>query len=268
LLRLMQDHRVTVGFGNPDLLEALTHASSWPSADLTSVRFIITGGAPVPARLIRRFLDRGITLLQGYGLSEAAPFVLLVDPADALTKVGAAGKPPPMVEIRIAGPDSVDVAQGETGELLVRGPNVMAGYWRRPDATQATIDEQGWLRTGDAARMDADGDVWIVDRVRDRYSASGGVVYPGDIERTLSSHEAVAEAGVVGVPGDGDEVGAAFVVLVPGARATEAELLEFCARNLAEYQVPSTITFVEELPRSSVGKLIRDALRASARATG
>jgi fatty-acyl-CoA synthase len=268
LLRLIEDHRVTVGFGNPDLLEALTHASSWPSTDLGSVRFIITGGAPVPARLIRTFLDRGMTLLQGYGLSEAAPVVLLVDPADALTKVGAAGKPPPMVDIRIAGPDSVDVAEGETGELLVRGPTVLAGFWGGPAATRAAIDERGWLRTGDAARMDADGDVWIVDRVRDRYSTPGGVVYPGDVERALSLHEAVAEAGVVGVPGDGAEVGAAFVVLIPDALATEAELLEFCARHLAGYQIPASIRFVDELPRNSVGKLQRDALRAAAGAAG
>jgi fatty-acyl-CoA synthase len=265
LLRLMEDHRVTVGFGNPDLLEALTHASSWPSADLTSVRFIITGGAPVPARLIRGFLDRGITLLQGYGLSEAAPFVLLVDPADALMKVGAAGKPPPMVEIRIAGPDSVDVAQGETGELLVRGPNVMAGYWNRPEATREVLSSDGWLRTGDAARRDEQGYVWIVDRVADRFLSDGRPVYPGDVERVLTGHPLVADAGVVHVPAKGaGEVVAAFVVLSAGSQATDQEILAYGRQRLAAHQAPASVTFLDRLPRNSVGKLLRTQLRAFA----
>jgi acyl-CoA synthetase (AMP-forming)/AMP-acid ligase II len=268
LLGLIERHRVTIGFGNPDLLEALTLAKRWQGADLASVRFIMTGGTPVPERLIRAFLDRGVTILQGYGLSEAAPLVLLVDPADALQKVGAAGKPPLLVEVRIVGQDLRDLGAGETGELLARGPNVMAGYWRRPDATRAAIDEQGWLRTGDAARMDADGEVWIVDRVRDRYVTSGGIVYPGDVERSLAAHPAVAEAGVVGVPGVDGDVGAAFIVLSQGAAATESELLTFSGYTLAEHQLPASITFVEALPRNSVGKLIREALRAWATAFG
>jgi acyl-CoA synthetase (AMP-forming)/AMP-acid ligase II len=264
LLRLVERHKVTIGFGNPDLLDALAQAPNWPRVDLTSLRFMMTGGAPVPERLIRTFLDRGVTLVQGYGLSEAAPLVLLVDPADAATKVGAAGKPPPLVEVRIVGSDDVDLPPGQTGELLVRGPNVMTGYWRRPEATSAVIDGQGWLRTGDAARLDPEGDIWIVDRVADAYETAGGVVYPGDVERTLISHPAVAEAGVVGVSGTEGTVGAAFIVLFRGAQTTEAELVAYCREMLPEYQIPSSIAFIDELPRSSVGKLMRHALKAAA----
>ena len=222
------------------------------------------GGAPVPERLIRTFLDRGIMLLQGYGLSEAAPLVLLVDPEDAIRKVGAAGRPPLFVDVRIVRPDLVDVAPGETGELLVRGPNVMAGYWKRPDATRAAIDERGWLKTGDAAWADPDGDIWIVDRVHEGYPTAGGVVYPGNVERVLVSDPAVLDAGVVGVPSAGGYVGAAFVVLAPGSTTSEAELLALCRQRLAHHEVPASITFVDALPRSSVGKLLRQMLRTLA----
>lgn len=203
LLALVERHGVTVGFANPDLLEAMLRAERWPSVDLSRVRFFMTGGAPVPERLIRAYLARGVTLLQGYGLSEAAPLALLLDPASALRKVGAAGRPP----------------------LLV----------------------------------DADGDVWIVDRAGDGYVSMGQLVYPGDVERVLLAHPAVADAGVVGVP----EGGAAFVVLEPGATASEEALTDHCRAGLPAHAVPRTISFVPSLPRSSVGKLLRNELRGS-----
>ena len=261
LLGLMERHRVTVGFGNPDLLDALAQADRWSSVDLSSIRFVITGGAPVPERLIRAYLERGVTLLQGYGLSEAGPLALLLDAGQALEKIGSAGKPPLLVDVRITGAAGADVAPGETGELLVRGPNVMAGYRDRPAETRQALIEGGWLRTGDAARMDDDGYVWIVDRVEARFVSAGEVVYPGDVERVLLAHPSVADAGVVGVPAPhGGTVGAAFVVLWPGAAATEDELLGFCRGRLAVHQVPTSISFVGELPRNAVGKLLRDDL--------
>jgi fatty-acyl-CoA synthase len=256
ILRLISERRVTIGFGNPDLLEALTRAPSWPTADLSSVRCCITGGAPVPERLIRTFLDRGVTFLQGYGLSEAAPLVLLLDPAHALRKVGSAGKPPMFVDIRAVRPDGTACAPNETGELLVSGPNVTPGYWERPLATRDTIDEHGWLRTGDAARIDEEGFVWIVDRVEDAYEVSGHLVYPGDVERVLFEHPGIVDAGVVLHEGSGK----AFVVLPAGTVVSEDDVLEFCRARLAAHEVPSTVTFVDQLPRSSVGKLLRHEL--------
>jgi acyl-CoA synthetase (AMP-forming)/AMP-acid ligase II len=257
----MERHRVTVGFGNPDLLEALTRADRWPLADLSSVRFVITGGAPVPERLIRAYLDRGVPLIQGYGLSEAAPLVLLLDAEHGLHKIGSAGRPPLFVDIRIVDPAGDDVGRGDTGELLVRGPNVMAGYWRRPEETRAALTEGGWLRTGDAARLDGDGDVWIVDRISARFVSKGMVVYPGDVERALMSHPSVVDAGVVGIPApDGGHVGVAFVVLAAGTTAAESALLALCRESLPEHAVPGSISFVPELPRNAVGKLRRDEL--------
>jgi acyl-CoA synthetase (AMP-forming)/AMP-acid ligase II len=267
ILRLTEQHHVTVGFGTPEILESLIRSKLWSTADLSRVRFLITGGAPVPEALIRAYLERGLTLLQGYGLSEAAPVALLLQPEHALSKVGSAGTPPLFVDTRIAGPDGADVGPGQAGELLVRGPNVMAGYWNRPEATAAALMPDGWLRTGDAARPDEDGYIWIVGRMADSFISHGHVVHPGDVERVLLSHPAVADAGVVPVPGSGQElVGEALVVVAPGAGPSEQELLDWCREHLSAYQVPAFVRFVGHLPRNSVGKLIRAALHDAAAA--
>jgi len=259
----MERHRVTVGFGNPDLLDALARSEAWPQVDLSSVRFIVTGGAPVPERLIRTWLDRGVLLLQGYGLSEAAPMALLLDPTSALAKMGSAGRPPLLVDTQIEGPDGTVVGPGETGELLVRGPNVMAGYWRRPEATREVLSADGWLRTGDAARSDQEGYVWIVDRIAACFVSDGRHVYPGDVERVLTGHPAVADAGVVQVlERGGGEAVAALVVPTAGSKVTEQEILAFGREHLAAYEAPASVTFVDHLPRNSVGKLLRAELRA------
>jgi fatty-acyl-CoA synthase len=264
ILQAMERHRVTVGFGNPDLLDALARSQAWPQVDLSSVRFVVTGGAPVPERLLRAWLDRGVMLLQGYGLSEAAPLALLLDPTSALTKLGSAGRPPLLVDIQIVHPDQSVVGPGETGELLVRGPNVMAGYWRRPEATREVLSADGWLRTGDAARRDQEGYVWVVDRMTDRFLVAGRPVYPGDVERVLSGHPSVADAGVVQLGQGGGEAVAALVVLSAGSQATEQELLAYARRHLATHQMPTSVTFVDRLPRNSVGKLLRAELHALA----
>ena len=265
ILRLIERHRVSVGFGNPDILDALARSEIWPRADLSSVRFVLTGGAPVPDRLIRAYLDRGVTLLQGYGLSEAAPLALLLDPESALEKIGSAGRPPLLVDVRIVSPNGTVLGPGETGELLVRGPNVMAGYWNQPDATRDILSADGWLRTGDAARSDDEGYIWIVDRVADRFLSDGRLVYPGDVERVLTGHPSIADAGVVQVIAEGrGEVLVAFIVLSAGSEATEQEVLLFGQQHLPAHQAPASVRFVDRLPRNSVGKLIRAHLRAEA----
>jgi fatty-acyl-CoA synthase len=208
-----------VGFGNPDLLAALVRSRIWPTADLSSVRFLITGGAPVPEPLIGAYLERGLTLLQGYGLSEAAPVALLLQPDSALSKVGSAGTPPLFVDTKIVGSEDGAVGPFQTGELIVRGPNVIAGYCNRPEETAEVLSADGWLRTGDAARSDEDGYIWIVGRIVDSFISRGQVVHPGDVERVLLTHPGVAEAGVAAASGSGaEQVGTAFVVLGPGRR--------------------------------------------------
>ena len=265
VLRLTERHHVSVSFGNPDILESLTRSELWPAADLSRVRFLITGGAPVPEPLIRAYLERGLTLLQGYGLSEAAPVALLLQPDSALTKVGCAGTPPLFVDTKIVGSADAQVGPCQAGELLVRGPNVMAGYWNRPEETAAALTPDGWLRTGDVARADEDGYIWIVGRVADSFLSHGQVVHPGDVERVLLSHPAVAGAGVAAISEPGNElVAKAFVVVAPGAHTTADELLDWCREHLAAHQVPASVTFTSRLPRNSVGKLIRAELQNAA----
>jgi fatty-acyl-CoA synthase len=262
ILWLIERHRVTVGFGNPDLLDALVHSKLWPTVDLSSIRFFLTGGAPVPERLIRTYDDRRIPLLQGYGLSEAGPLALLLDAEGSRERIGSAGRPPMFVDLRIVDADGREVGAGDTGELLVRGPNVMAGYWRRPDETSAVLTANGWLHTGDAARMDEDGYFWIVDRFADRFVSAGRTVYPADVERALLGHPAVADAGVTAIAGDGGgEAPAAFVVLTSGSTATKEELRRYAASRLDAHARPVSVVIVDRLPRNSVGKLMRDELR-------
>ncbi len=263
LLELTERHRVTVGFGNPDLLDSIARSDRWPDADLSATRFFITGGAPVPERLVGTYLDRGVMLVQGYGLSEAAPIVLLLDPVNAARKMGSAGLPPAFVDVAIEDSEGAEAAAGEIGELLVRGPNVMGGYWRRPDATREVLTSDGWLRTGDAARADDEGFIWIVDRVSSRISTEGGPVYPWEVERELLAHPSVADAGVVGVPAThGSATPVAFVApAVPRAIDTD-ELLTFARARLPAHAAPTSIMVVPELPRTSVGKLRRDVLLA------
>lgn len=263
ILELIENRRVTVGFGNPDLLDRLLHSPLWTRVDLSSLRFVITGGSPVSEPLIRAFLDRGIPLLQGYGLSEAAPACLLLHHQDALEKVGSAGKPVFNVDVRIVDESGTPARPGETGELQVRGPNVMKGYWNRPESTAEAFASDGWLRTGDAARMESDGYFWIVDRMENGFVSDEALIYPGDIEKALLTHTAVEDVAVIGVPDHRKGmVGAAVVVLSDRAQVTEDDLLEACRETLTPPQVPHSITFVASIPRSSVGKVQRDEIAA------
>jgi fatty-acyl-CoA synthase len=258
VLGLLEQRRVTVGFGNPDLLGALVRSREWQTTDLGRIRCFITGGAPVPERLLRTYTERGVPLFQGYGLSEAGPFVLLLDAPNALRKLGSAGKPPLFVDVRTARRDGSPCAANETGELLARGPNVMVGYWNDEAATRTALDREGWLHTGDAARIDDEGYTWIVDRVVDAYESAGQVVYPGDVERVLGEHPSVDEVGIAARDG----VSIAFVVPTTGTATDEHELVEFCQRHLQRHQVPTSVIFVNSLPRNSVGKLLRHELGA------
>jgi fatty-acyl-CoA synthase len=273
---LMERHRVTIGFGSPDLLEALTRSPRWHSADFTNLRMFMTGGAPVHERLLRTCHERGFNVLQGYGLSEAAPFVSVLDDANGLRKLGSAGHPALFVDVRIVRADGSDAASGEIGDLLVSGPNVMAGYWKRPDATRRALDEHGWLRTGDVAFLDADGFLFIVGRAEDAYRSAGMLVHPGLAERVLRQHPTVAEACVVGR----DDGAVAYVVLEPWAGAlthsyvetgssrpvgaeaeVEAELWSLCREQLPVYARPSAIERVASLPKNPAGKIMRHRIR-------
>jgi fatty-acyl-CoA synthase len=252
---------ITSCMGVPQIYRAIADHPRFASADLSALRVAVCGGAPLEAGLIRRYQDRGVRFVQGYGLTEAAPNCLILPPEDAERKAGAAGRPYFFADVRVVGPNDEPVAPGGTGEVVVRGPSVMQGYWGRPEETAAAL-RGGWLRTGDAGLLDDDGFIWIVDRMKDMYISGGENVYPAEVERVLAGHPAVAEAAVIGVPDDRwGEVGRAIVVLRGGAVATQDELAAYCRERLARFKVPVTFVFADALPRNPTGKLLKPELR-------
>jgi fatty-acyl-CoA synthase len=264
VLRVIEHRRVTVVFSGPDLCASLSQLPEFDSADLSSVRIWMTGGAPVPESMIRLYQSRNIPFLQGYGLTEASPAVLLLQKEDAVRKVGSAGKPLFFTDIRIVRPDLTDVMPGEIGELLARGPNIMKGYWNQPAATKETIVDGGWLRTGDAARFDAEGYIFIVDRMKDAFISQGEQVFPSQVEEIISQHPKISGCAVAGVSDKETELtGIAFVVLKEGVKCSAEDLLDFCKARLPPSKLPKTIVFVEEIPRNPAGKVLRHRLLAN-----
>jgi fatty-acyl-CoA synthase len=247
-LELIERKRVTTMMGVPANYLFMAQHPGFASADLSSLRRCVVGGAPMPVPLIEEWRERGVEIVQGYGLTEAAPNVLCLPPEDAMRKLGSAGKPYPYVEVDV----------GEDGELLVRGPNVFPGYWRNPEATAETLRD-GWLHTGDVVERDDEGYFYVKGRLKEMFISGGENVYPAEIESVLHEHPHVRDAAVVGVPDERwGEVGAAYVVL-DGA-VTGDELIELCRARLARFKVPKSVHVVDELPRNSLGKIQKSEL--------
>jgi fatty-acyl-CoA synthase len=253
-LRLIEEKRVTTMMGVPPIYLFMAQHPRFAEADLGSLDRAVVGGAPMPEALLEAWAARGTAIVQGYGLTEAAPNVLCLPPEDAVRKLGFAGKPYPFVDVRLS----------DESELQVRGPNVFAGYWRNPQATADAFTEDGWLRTGDVAEADDEGYYRIKGRLKDMYISGGENVYPAEVEATLHEHPQVQDAAVVGVPHERwGECGVAFVV---ADGIGEEELLAWCAERLAKFKVPSTVRFVGEIPRNSLGKIQKQGLLQEATA--
>ena len=264
-LDLIAEHGVTTMMGVPATYLFLAQEPGFAVADLSSLRLAVVGGAPMPEALLETWIARGIEIVQGYGLTEAAPNVLCLPPEEATRKLGFAGKPYPHVDVALRDADTGALVEGTgTGELVVRGPNVFAGYWRNAEATEAAFAD-GWLLTGDVAERNAEGFYRIAGRIKDMVISGGENVYPAEIEDVLHAHPAVLEAAVVGVPDERwGEACAAFVVLREGSNVGTEELQRLCRDRLARFKVPKTFAFVDALPRSSMGKVLKDELRAGA----
>ena len=262
VLDLIAEGRVSIVFGVPAIYQAISLSPRFADADLTCVRHWGCGGAPLPESLIRAFLAKGVAVCNGMGMTETGPTVFLMDPAHAADRIGSVGKPQLLSQVRLVDALGRDVAAGEQGELLLRGPGITPGYFNNPEATAAAIDRDGWLHSGDVARRDADGYYFIVDRIKDMYISGGENVYPAEIEAVLTDHAAVLEAAVLGVADERwGEVGHAVVRLRPGA-ACDAETLRVFARTrLAAYKVPKHVTVVDDYPRTAAGKVQKHVLR-------
>ncbi len=262
VMKAIDKERATVFPGVPTMYIGIINHPDVGKYDLKSVKACISGAAPLPMDVQTRFGEiTGGRLVEGYGLTEAAP-VSHCNPIYGQRKAGSIGVPFPDVEARIMDYEKLEEKpQGEAGELWLRGPQVMKGYWGKPDETAKTITEDGWLRTGDIARMDSDGYFYIVDRLKDIIIASGFNIVPREVEEVIFEHPKVQEAVVAGVPDAyrGETV-KAYVVLRPGQAATADEIIAFCAERLAPYKVPKQVEFRSELPKTQVGKFLRRVL--------
>lgn len=260
VVKNLLEEKVTIFCAVPAIFAALAQATA--GVKFPHLRLVISGGASLPLPVWEGFRRRfGIPLIEGYGLTEASPVVTL-NPIEGIQKPGSIGLPIPRVEVRIVNEKGEDVALGEVGEIIVRGENVMKGYYNMPEATAEALRD-GWLYTGDMAYRDEEGYIFIVDRKKDIIITGGLNVYPREVEEVLQSHPAVAEAAVVG---EGDplrgEVVKAFVRLKEGAEVNERELIRYCRERLANYKVPRKIRFVQEMPRNITGKVLKTALRS------
>jgi long-chain acyl-CoA synthetase len=257
-LRLIQDERVTVFAGVPTMYTAMLNHEGREQFDVSCLELCVSGGSAMPGEVLRGFEDAfGCKVLEGYGLSETSPVASFNHP-DRERKIGSIGTPIVGVEMKVVGDDGEDLPQGEVGEIAIRGHNVMKGYWNKPDATREVLDEDGWFRTGDMARVDEDGYFFIVDRKKDLIIRGGYNVYPREIEEVLYEHPAVREVAVVGVPDAkmGEEVGAA-VTLKEGAEATPDELRSFAKEHVAAYKYPRQVWIVDDLPKGPTGKILK-----------
>jgi fatty-acyl-CoA synthase len=260
-LAVISEQRVTSFFAVPTMLDALSRQPDFDTIDLSALRTIGAAGAPLPLPLLRTWLDRGITVQQAYGMTESAPAGTMLDSADAVAKVGSAGKPQFFVDVRVVRPDGSECDPHEIGEVVLSGPNIMAGYWNAPEETAAAIVD-GWYHSGDAGSTDEDGYLYIRDRYKDMIISGGENVYPAEVESALLELPGVVEAAVIGVPDEKwGEIGLAVLVAAPGANRDPEGIREALRERLAGFKVPRLVEFADELPKTATGKIRKPDLR-------
>ena len=260
ILETIQKYRVTLLEMAATVYQFILQECDLRQYDLSSIRGYFTGGERVPRAMLEEYYGKGITLSQIFGQTEASTITFL-PPADAAVKIGSVGLPVFHGEVRIVDKKGKEVGPGEIGEIIVKGPTVMSGYWNRPELTAETIRD-GWLHTGDLARMDGEGYIYIVDREKDMYISGGENVYPAEVEKVLHTHPKIFDAGVVGIPDERwGEVGKAFIVLKPGETMSNGEVFEFLTGRMAKYKIPKYVEYVEELPKTASGKIQKFILK-------
>jgi len=261
-LQLIQDWKVTVLLLVPSIYLMLAQFPDFDNYNLASVKSWASGGSALPPSLVQTYAKKGIIIQQGFGMTETGPTVFLIDKANAVRKAGSVGKPVLHTDVCIMDRELNMLGPNKVGELCIRGGNVTTGYWNRPEATSESLID-GWLHSGDAAKYDEEGFYYIVDRWKDMFISGGENVYPAEVENVVYQHPAIAEVAVIGVPHPKwQEVGKAIVVVKEGQTLTEAEVIEFCQDKLARYKIPKSVNFVEVLPRTAAGKVLKRELRA------
>ncbi len=262
VLEDLQRYKVASMFGAPTMFLMMSQHESFAEADLSSIRALVCGGAPVPVPLIELYGERGVQFNQGYGLTETAPFASLLTGDMAMEKVGSAGTAPLFTYVRVVDGDNKVLPAGEIGEVCIQGPNVMKGYWNRSDATAEAIDLEGWFHSGDMGYLDEDGYLFLCDRLKDMVISGGENVYPAEVESVLYAHPAIKEVAVIGLPDDkwGEAV-TAIVALNDGQTLELEDLRAFAETNLARYKLPSQLRTLDLLPRNPAGKVLKYQLK-------
>ncbi len=268
ILTLLRDHRPTALIAIPSMFNALLHARSAEADDFSSLRFVVSGGEPLPAAVFDGFRERfDVTINEGYGLTETGPVANLCRPQDH--KFKSVGRAIPEVEEKIIGPDGQQLGVNEDGEVLIRGPNVMRGYFKLPEQTDAVFDKDGFFRTGDMGRLDEDGHLFITGRIKEMLIIGGENVFPIEIEEVLNTHPSVHDSAVIGVqdPSRG-EIPLAFIELAEDQTFDETGLRSYCRERLAQFKVPRDIRVLASLPRNPTGKIQRRELSADTPGVG
>ncbi len=261
-LAVIEEQRINSFFAVPTMLDAMARQPGFTTRDLSALRTIGAAGASVPLPTLRTWLDRGVTMQQAYGMTEAAPGCTVLDSADAQRKVGSAGKPVFFTDVRVLRADGSEADVDEIGEVVVQGPNVMAGYWQEPEQTAAVLRD-GWYHTGDAGSLDDEGFLFIRDRYKDMIISGGENIYPAEVESALLELPEVQEAAVIGVPDPTwGEVGLAIVVPSPGSPPDADALRAALRTRLAAFKVPKHVEFVDDLPKTATGKVRKPDLRS------
>jgi len=260
-LELLGEEKVTAFGSVPALLQILKAVPDFEKYDWSSVEIILVYAAPVPVTLLKEYAEAGIEVRQLYGLTECTGPAAVIDGEHALSKAGSCGLPMFYIDIRLVDEDGNDVGPEELGEVIIRSQNVMKGYWNRPEDTAATIRD-GWLYTGDIAKMDEDGYLYIIDRKKDMIISGGENIYPAEIEDYILSHPKVVDVGVIGFPDEkwGEAV-RAVVVVAEGEELTEEELIAYCEGNIGKFKIPKSVVFCDSLPRTPTGKILKRVLR-------
>jgi long-chain acyl-CoA synthetase len=260
LVKTMRKARVTTMTGVNTLFNALTNSPDFAALDFSALRFATGGGAAVQTAVATRWREiTGTEIVEGYGLTEASP-VVSINPV-SVPRIGTVGLPVPSTEVAIRDDDGNDVAIGGSGEVCVRGPQVMAGYWQRPDETKLVLSADGWLRTGDIGALDGEGFLRILDRKKDMINVSGFKVFPNEVEDVIMQHPGVVEAAVIGVADERTGQTVKLFVVKRDPALTAVDLVTFAHGRLAGYKIPKLIEFVDSLPKSNVGKIVRKDLR-------
>ncbi len=261
ILRLFEEEKTTIFFGVPTMLQMMSESPLFDKVDISSIRYAVVGGAPMPIPLINKWHKKGVAIRQGYGLTEVGPNCFSLHQDDAKRKIGSIGFPNFYINAKVTGENNIPCANNEVGELCLKSPVVTPGYWNKPEETANSIKD-GWFHTGDMVLKDDEGYFYVIDRKKNMFISGGENVYPAEIEKIILSNKCVEDCAVIGVEDSKwGEVGKAFIVAKKNCKLEKEEIIKFCSDKLAKYKIPKYVQFIEVLPRNEAGKIERKKLK-------